>query len=272
MATTAFYDSLPIEIQTYAREAAVTVIKNKVRASVYLIEKYDYHCYLKITPKGHLQNEVLMTEYLHRYGICPTVILYISDDSKDYLLTERVTGSDATRDEYLAQPDRLVRIFAESLAHFHHVRYSDCPISNDLEQMVMRAEGNYRKGRVESSLLQYVGYTNIEAAYSDLVSLFNNASEDNTIIHGDYCLPNVILHDFRLSGFIDVGYGGIGDRHYDIFWGLWSLEFNLKCGSYAETFLQSYGKQWIDHERLRLCGLLSAFNGYRGMDYYSLPQ
>lgn len=73
-----------------------------------------------------------------------------------------------------------------------------------------------------------------------------------------------------MTGYIDVGYGGIGDRHYDIFWGLWSLQFNLGSEDYSRQFVKSYGKHLIDQDRLRLCGLLSAFNGFRGQDYYEI--
>ncbi|MCU6794259.1 hypothetical protein OB236_19310 [Paenibacillus sp. WQ 127069] len=71
-----------------------------------------------------------------------------------------------------------------------------------------------------------------------------------------------------MNGYIDVGYGGIGDRHYDIFWGLWSLQFNLKSNDHAKRFIKAYGKLLVDQDRLRLCGLLSAFNGFRGQGYY----
>ena len=46
---------------------------------------------------------------------------------------------------------------------------------------------------------------------------------DHVVMHGDYCLPNLILSDARLSGFIDLGNGGVGDRHCDLYWGLWAL-------------------------------------------------
>ena len=41
----------------------------------------------------------------------------------------------------------------------------------------------------------------------------------DVLLHGDYCLPNLIMRDFQLEGFIDLGYGGIGDLHYDLYWG-----------------------------------------------------
>lgn len=102
-------------------------------------------------------------------------------------------------------------------------------------------------------------------------SLYKSAEEeDKVVIHGDYCLPNLILHDFKMTGYIEVGYGGIGDRHYDIFWGLWSLQFNLKNDEYSKQSVNACGKPLIDQDRLRLCGLLSVFNGFRGQDYYEV--
>ncbi|MFK7691664.1 phosphotransferase [Paenibacillus sp. HJGM_3] len=140
-------------------------------------------------------------------------------------------------------------------------------IINGLEEMVIRAEGNYREGRAERGILRYLGYTSIESAYENMINLYKYVKEDKVVIHGDHCLPNLILHDFKMNGYVDVAYGGIGDRHYDIFWGLWSLQYNLK-GDYSQKFIQTYGNHLIDPDRLRLCGLLSVFNGFRGLDYY----
>jgi kanamycin kinase len=262
------YETFPAEIQTYMRDAVVTIIKNKARSSVYHIEKEAYDIFLKVTPIKQMQNEVRMTDYLYKYGVCPRVLHYSSDDKRDYLITDRITGSDAASDEYLTQPDRLTEIFAESLVNLHRVKDVDCPNINGLEEMVIRAEGNYRKGRAEKGILRFLGYTSIESAYEDMIYLYKNANEDKVVIHGDYCLPNLILHDFKMNGYVDVGYGGIGDSHYDIFWGLWSLQHNLKSNDYSHRFVQAYGKPIIDQDRLRLCGLLSVFNGFRGQDYY----
>ena len=39
--------------------------------------------------------------------------------------------------------------------------------------------------------------------------------EDVVFTHGDYCLPNVMILKGHLSGYIDWGYAGIGDRYLD---------------------------------------------------------
>ncbi|WP_127590638.1 aminoglycoside 3'-phosphotransferase [Paenibacillus lautus] len=262
------YETFPTEIRRYLIDAGVTIIKNNSRSSVYHIKGPVHDYFLKVTSKDQMNCEAIMTNFLYNFGICPKVVHYVSNDTNDFFVTERLTGSDAASDEYLEQPGHLSEVFAESLLSLHRVQPVNCPITNGLEEMVIRAERKYREGGVEKGLLRYLGYSNIKVAYEDMISLFKNSTEDRVVIHGDYCLPNLILQDFKMTGYIDVGYGGIGDRHYDIFWGLWSLQFNLRSDDYSKQFVKAYGKHLIDQDRLRLCGLLSAFNGFRGQDYY----
>ena len=79
------------------------------------------------------------------------------------------------------------------------------------------------------------------------------------LTHGDYCLPNILLDDWRFAGFIDLDSGGVGDRHVDLFWGIWSLGFNLKTDRYRERFLDAYGRDKIEEERLRTVAAVEVF-------------
>lgn len=81
----------------------------------------------------------------------------------------------------------------------------------------------------------------------------------DTLIHGDYCLPNIMLKDWEFSAFIDVGNGGIADRHIDIYWAIWTLEFNLKTDRYASRFIDAYGRDMVDIEKLKLISAIEAF-------------
>jgi len=260
------FADFPKEVQDRLRHAKVTVIKEKTRSSVYWLE--NQHGYLKVTPRGQLKSEALMTEFLSASQSGPQLLLYTSDDSRDYLMTEEIRGRDAASEPYLLQPERLADVFGESLSALHRLQVKDCPVSNTLAEMTIRAIANYQAGRAENSLLRYMRYISADAAYEDMLSLSERIAEDDVIIHGDYCLPNLILLDFITSGYVDAGYGGIGDRHYDLFWGIWSLQFNLKTDRYTHRFLKAYGEDKVDPDRLRYCGLLSVFNGFRGQDYY----
>ncbi len=63
----------------------------------------------------------------------------------------------------------------------------------------------------------------------------------NTVIHGDFCLPNILLHRSRVNGFVDLGQVKVGDPWEDYAWCLWSLEYNLKTNAYNQLLLDKIG-------------------------------
>ena len=70
----------------------------------------------------------------------------------------------------------------------------------------------------------------------------------------------VLLSGWQVSGLLDLGKAGRGDRHYDLHWGCWSLWYNLGSRQWAEAFLDGYGRDVIDPARLRLAGLIAAMD------------
>lgn len=66
-------------------------------------------------------------------------------------------------------------------------------------------------------------------------------SDCKTLIHGDFCLPNILLHRGRVSGFVDLGQVTVGDPWEDYAWCLWSLSYNLKTDAYNQLLLQKLG-------------------------------
>ena len=71
--------------------------------------------------------------------------------------------------------------------------------------------------------------------------------------------PNILLDNWKPSGFIDVGGGGVGDKHIDLFWGAWTLNFNLKSDKFSPRFLDAYGRQNFEEEMLRVVAALEVF-------------
>jgi kanamycin kinase len=68
-----------------------------------------------------------------------------------------------------------------------------------------------------------------------------------------------MLSDWSLSGFIDLGCGGVGDRHIDLFWGAWTLGFNLGTDEYRDIFFDAYGRDKIDLEKLKIIAAAEVF-------------
>ena len=69
----------------------------------------------------------------------------------------------------------------------------------------------------------------------------------------------IMLDNWNFSGFIDLGAAGIGDRHMDLFWGIWSLGFNLKTDRYRDRFLDAYGREDVEPELLRVVAACEVF-------------
>ena len=227
------------------------------QAKVYFIEKDDGY-YLKCSDKGTLEKERKMTEYFSIKGIGAEVLSYISDD-KDWLLTTAILGEDCVYEEYLMNPKRLCDTIAYELRRLHETDYTDCPIPNRTAEYLAEAERNYYTEKYDSSHFpDSFGYHSAKEAY-DVLMEGKEALQSKVLLHGDYCLPNIILNNWKLSGFIDVGSGGVGDRHIDIFWGIWTLWYNLKTNQYRERFLDAYGRDKVDESILKIIAAVEVF-------------
>lgn len=226
-------------------------------ARVYYI-KNNGGLYLKTAAKGTLQREALMTDYFHKKGLGAEVLGYVTDE-KDWLLTTAVKGEDCVHEMYLSDPKRLCDTLAVTLRELHEIKHSDCPVKDRVTEYLALAEENFKTGNYDKSHFpDSFGYRSAEEAYKVLQE-GKRALKNEVLIHGDYCLPNIMLDDWRLSGFIDVGNGGVGDRHIDLFWGTWTLWFNLHTNEYYDRFLDAYGRDKIDEDILKTVAAAEVF-------------
>jgi len=214
----------------------------------------DIRAFLKIAQAGKLAREVQMNRFMHSHGLAPAVLEFVSDEYHDYLLTEALEGEDGISDGHLQAPDRLAAVFGESLRLVHQLPVRECPIQGRTAELISESQANINRGYKDSAIIT----EDLSPAARQLDRL-KALGRDEVVIHGDYCLPNILLRDFRLSGFVDLGTGGVGDRHYDLFWGIWTLAYNLKTDRYKDVFLDAYGRQELDPERLELSRLLAGF-------------
>lgn len=248
---------IPQDIQCFISEADIYDSSCSPEAKVYFIDKGNGY-YLKCSGKGMLEKECKMTGYFYAKGLGAEVLNYISDDN-DWLLTTAVMGEDGTHGAYLMEPKQLCDTIASELRKLHETDYTDCPVMDRTAEYLAFSEKNYRTGNYDKSLFpDSFGYRSANEAY-DVLTKGKDALQSKVLLHGDYCLPNIILENWKLSGFIDVGCGGVGDRHIDIFWGIWTLWFNLKTNRYCERFLDAYGRDKADREILRIIAAAEVF-------------
>ena len=250
-------EGLPESLRGFIGSSPVYDSSCSPEARVLFIDKDDGF-FLKKAEKDSLLLEAKMTEYFYSKGLGAEVISYVSDDA-DYLLTRRIVGEDCTHSDYLADPKRLCDLLAERLRALHETDFAGCPVTDRMGAYLALAEKNYKEGRYDLSYYSdCYGDISGESAFAvlqDGKSEFRN----EVLLHGDYCLPNIMLDDWRFSGFIDVGNGGVGDRHVDLFWGAWTLCFNLGTDKYRKRFFDAYGRDKINTDTLKTIAAAEVF-------------
>ena len=227
-------------------------------ARVLFIER-EGGLYLKCAAAGTLSREAEMTRFFHSRKIGVEVLDYFTEGERDWFLTVAVPGEDLTHELYTSEPKRLCDTLAERLRLLHECSTEGCPVADHTAEYLTRAAQNRKEGNYDTSLFpDNWGYTSAEEAWS-VLEKNGHLLEKNTLLHGDYCLPNVMYNGWEFSAFIDVGNGGVGDRHVDLFWGAWTLSFNLHTDAYRNRFFDAYGRDRVDEEMLRIVAAAEVF-------------
>lgn len=214
-------------------------------------------CYLKRAERGALENEALMTRFFHDKGLAAEVLSYESSEY-DWLLTRKVSGEDCIHAMYLEDPRRLSDLLGQLLRQLHEEATEDCTICRSAEYLETAKRNFEAKAYDASHFPDNWGYASAEEAWR-FIEENGKYLRSDVLLHGDYCLPNIMLDDWRFSAFIDLGGAGLGDRHIDLFWGIWSLGYNLKTDAYRDRFLDAYGRDKVQEEMLRLISACEVF-------------
>lgn len=242
--------SLPRDIRLFIGEATVHDYTYSGDTAVWLVSKQNDY-FLKRGQKNQLQREAILSYYFHEKKLGPEIILYLSE-AEDWLLTKRLHGRDGTDPMYLSQPERLCDLIASQLRQLHELDHADCPLPDQTSFLINKAEHHYKEGYFDHRPFPTEwGFSAPKEAYQ-VIEKDKHRLQNNSLLHGDYCLPNIILDHWQLSGYIDLDTGGVGDRMYDVFWGAWTLRFNLGTDKYRQRFYDGYGQDWIDQDKLEV--------------------
>jgi kanamycin kinase len=185
----------------------------------------------------------------------PPVIALEQFGEATVLLTEALPGRDGTDQVWRHDVPGLVAALGAGLRTFHDaVIEGACPFRFDLD--VAR---DHVLRRVEAGTVDPAGF-HLEhqhlSARAALAQLERTAppSEDLVVCHGDYCAPNALLTEGRVTGYVDLGELGVADKWQDIAIGGWSTGWNFGA-RFEALFYASYGIE-PDPERIAFYRLL----------------
>ena len=246
-------DNFPEEIRDLLKDATVYDSSCHSSAKVYYI---DSGYYVKIDDLHTLKSEAELSKLFYERGLGVEVVYNISSD-KDYLVTRGAIGEDLTH--YLQDPVKLCELLAVSLHKLHAQSIENAPVSSRYQRYMDSANGDYDGGYYDESVLlnRYMVHSKEEAW--EIMQANKDKLVADTLIHGDACLPNIIQEKGRFTSFIDFNMAGVWDKHIDIYWAIKSLQINLKTEDYTDLFLDMYGRDNINEERLRVIAAYELF-------------
>ncbi|MGI6039757.1 MAG: APH(3') family aminoglycoside O-phosphotransferase [Eubacteriales bacterium] len=198
------------------------------------------------------ENEFRVMEWLQGKLPVPKVLGYEKDDKNTYLLMTKVPGEMACADKFLKDPDQLTTILAAGLHALWQVDINSCPCNWNLERKLQKAKYAVANNLVdiEDAEPDTFGENGFENPNHLLEWLLSNKPEEELVFsHGDFCLPNILIENGEVSGYIDLGRTGISDKWQDIALCYRSLLHNFDGkytgkqyqGFYAEVFFEKLG-------------------------------
>ena len=190
----------------------------------------------------------------------PKVLYYTKDQENEYLVLSYTDGVNAFDESLSKNYDRVVKLLAEGLKQIHSIDVSDCPFKESIDARIESAERKLKaKVLDEARFICNFGRPPYEI-FEEMIRV-KPKNVDLVFTHGDYCLPNVLIKNNAICGFVDLGAAGVADRYQDISLGVWSLEYNKK-ERYILAFLAHYGIKMLDQDRNRFFRYLHSFSAF----------
>ena len=202
-----------------------------------------------------LRDESERLTWAAAYLPVPRVVALEQLGGTTILVTEALPGRDATDPAWRDDLPGLVRTLGRGLRDFHEAVGEEwCPFRFDTEHAL-----DHVRRRVATDDIAGEGFHEEHAHLSPAAALAEleaiaPADEDLVVCHGDYCAPNVLLEEGRVTGYVDLGELGAADRWWDVAVGAWSVGWNFG-EEFEPLFYESYGVD-PDPARIRFYRLL----------------
>lgn len=246
-------EDFPSEMHHVFKGATVFDSSCHSNATVYYL---DTGYYVKVDKAHCLAKEAEIGRIFHSLGLGVEIVAYICSDM-DYLVTRGAIGEDLTH--FQDDPKELCRLLADSLRNLHSQPISDMPISEKHQLYMKAVNGDITDGCFEDYVIMNAYAVKSKEDAWRIMQENKHLLATDTLIHGDACLPNIIHNNGVFSAFIDCSLAGIGDKHVDIYWALWSLRYNLKTDAYSSLFLDMYGRDNFNEDMLTVIAAFESF-------------
>ena len=252
------HNSLATLLKQYFQEYTVTQIRGgATEAKLYRVIG-QHQTYILKQQTQSLLNEYRNYLWLHNKVAVPKIIFYQHCQGKEYLCMTELEGNTLEAYKTTKTSATIVSQYAQALRLLHSLPTdSYAPIRN-LEDQIALAAYKVKHNLVDLQQLQpeNQSYTP-KQLFEKLISL-KPTTANLVFTHGDYCLDNLIYKDNVLSGFIDVGNGGVADLYQDLALAVRTIKDEFGTDM-LPLFYQQYGLSQPETQKLEFFTLLDEF-------------
>jgi aminoglycoside phosphotransferase len=223
-------------------------------------ERKRYILKRQICDESHisLQNGYLNYKWLEEKVPIPSVKFYHQFANYEILCISELPGH--TLEEYFGKIDEneIIRRYATSLKLLHSLNIDKDALFQNLDKKLSKAKYNLDNGLVEISELQPDNQSyNLIALFEKLLAI-KPTNHELVFTHGDYCFDNIKYDNDRLSGYIDIGSGGVADKYQDIALAVRNIQDNFNR-ELVNLFYKEYGIDEINKDKIEFYILLDEF-------------
>lgn len=231
-------------------------IDNEGKSKAQVINYYDKHksYYLKIQQVDEeVKREIEMYQWIKGKLPTPSIIYQKTIDTTSYLLIEKAEGEMLDCWQYKENPELLVRLAVKGIQKLQCIDISSCQFDSTIDFKLLKARRDIDLGFVTTidESIYTKGMKTVEDVYTYLIN--NKPTEELVFTHGDYCFNNYFTNGVDITGYIDMGRGGIGDKYQDI--ALCVRELSDYDSKYTKMLFECLGIE-PDYEKIKYYILL----------------
>lgn len=221
------------------------------------------NAYLKINPVTNfekMEHEKEIIKWLEGKIPVPKIYYFDKNEKFEFMLMSEIIGHPSFREK--SGNDGYARIseLARGLKSIHNIDISECPFDERIEKKFKIIKDKIVNNEIDTNDWEEENQDkSIEELYEKLKDMRRMIKEDLVFTHGDYCMPNIIINENKLSGFIDLGRAGISDKYQDIALMTRSMKFNGFKKKHIKYFLKEYGIEKLDNMKIEFYKLVDEF-------------
>lgn len=188
------------------------------------------------------------------------VVAFDSDRYYHYLLLKELQGVPAHKLIRKIPEKRMLELMVKAMLQMHAVPIQNCPFDETMPAKLVRLRFLLDKGWLRKDTYNSKSLRSAEQDYRYLCEHLS-VQEEVIFTHGDFCLPNILLTDEKITGFVDLADAGPGDRYMDICTLANTMCYNYnqpdKFNYYCQNIFELYGINDPDWEKLQYYRLVN---------------